>query len=191
VWHRCSFISNYFDHLLWLPYVIGQAFIFLSCGFFFLFCLFPPVFSAVADWMSTILSHMVWLSANLGCRFETCCKRLSENTGRKNLPSGLHHTNLSGYIFATKARIDNRKKNLLNSNNSPTCPHNMVNFGPLVAEIFWRVWGITAIFNGSSVTARLSSGRQPNVAALNRGRHLYSAGWPSRWTSAHIVVIYH
>ena len=32
-----------------------------------------------------------------------------------------------------------------------------------------------------SVTARHSgSGRQPNFAALNRGRHLYSAGRPSR-----------
>jgi len=32
-----------------------------------------------------------------------------------------------------------------------------------------------------------SSGRQPNFAALNRGRHLYSAGWPSRWALAHIA----
>jgi len=40
-----------------------------------------------------------------------------------------------------------------------------------------------------SVSARhSSSGRQPNFAALNRGRHLYSAGRPSRWASAHIVV---
>jgi len=32
-----------------------------------------------------------------------------------------------------------------------------------------------------SVTARHSStGREPNFAALNRERHLYSAGWPSR-----------
>jgi len=38
-----------------------------------------------------------------------------------------------------------------------------------------------------SVTARhSSSGRQPKFAALNRGRHLYSAGRPSRWTLAHI-----
>jgi len=29
------------------------------------------------------------------------------------------------------------------------------------------------------------SGRQPNFAALNRGRHLYSAGRPSRWALAH------
>ena len=38
-----------------------------------------------------------------------------------------------------------------------------------------------------SVTARNSSiGRLPNFAALNRGRHLYSAGRPSRWALAHI-----
>jgi len=37
-----------------------------------------------------------------------------------------------------------------------------------------------------SVTARHSSiGRQPNFAALNRHRHLYSAGRPSRWVLAH------
>ena len=42
-----------------------------------------------------------------------------------------------------------------------------------------------------SVTARHSSiGRQPNFAALNRGRHLYSAGRPSRWALAHILVCY-
>ena len=40
-----------------------------------------------------------------------------------------------------------------------------------------------------SVTARhCSGGRQPNFAALNRGRHLYSAGLPSRWALAHILV---
>jgi len=28
-----------------------------------------------------------------------------------------------------------------------TCPHNMVNFGELAAEIDWRVWGTPANFN--------------------------------------------
>ena len=43
-----------------------------------------------------------------------------------------------------------------------------------------------------SVTAWHSSiGRQPNFAALNRVRHLYSAGWPSRWALAHILVLYY
>jgi len=37
------------------------------------------------------------------------------------------------------------------------------------------------------VTVRHSSrGRQSNFAALNRGRHLYLAGRPSRWALAHI-----
>jgi len=41
----------------------------------------------------------------------------------------------TGYIFVTKACIDNRKKNLLNSNISSTCPDNIMNFGSLMAEI--------------------------------------------------------
>jgi len=73
----------------------------------------------------------------------------------KNSPSGHHCTTLSGYIFATKARINNRKKNLLNSNVSPTCPHNMVNFSLLAAEICWRVWGTPAHFNRFCVLAAL------------------------------------
>jgi len=28
------------------------------------------------------------------------------------------------------------------------------------------------------------------TAALNRGRHLYSAGWPSSWASAHVSISY-
>ena len=31
-------------------------------------------------------------------------------------------------------------------------------------------------------------GCQPNLAVLNRWRHLYSAGRPSRWALAHILV---
>jgi len=53
----------------------------------------------------------------------------------KNWPSGHHRTTMSGHIFATKAHIDNWKKNLLNSNISSTCPDSMVNFTPLTAKI--------------------------------------------------------
>ena len=88
------------------------------------------------------------LSANLECRSETCCARLAENTT----------TTLSGYIFATKAFIDNRKKNLLSSNISSTCPHNMVNFGPLAPEIVALVWGTPANFNGFRILAALLHG---------------------------------
>jgi len=45
--------------LLWPPYGIGQAIIFSCCGFYLL-SFFPHLISAVGDWMSTILPHMVW-----------------------------------------------------------------------------------------------------------------------------------
>jgi len=70
----------------------------------------------------------------------------------KNLPSGHHRTNLSGYIFAIKTRIINRK-NLLSSNISSSRPHNIANFGPLAAEIGPVVWGTPANFNGFRVLA--------------------------------------
>ena len=41
---------------------------------------------------------------------------------------------------------------------------------------------------GSVTAQHSSSGHQPNFAALNRGRHLYSAGRPSRSALAHILV---
>jgi len=144
------------------------------------------------------------------------------------------------------------ERNFLNSNIS-TCSYNMVNFGPLTAEIGLPVRGTLTSFNEFRVLASLlhrrrsmevnqtlhdllpSPGlvhfiyifegscpltqfcqlqnslyvqilRSPILAALldstpssgvsqtatwyknRRGRHLYSAGRPSRWASAHILV---
>jgi len=77
------------------------------------------------------------------------------------------------------------EKNLLNGNTSSTCPDNMVNFGLLTAEIY--PCNFQRVLHLGSVTAwHSSSGHQPNLAVLNRGRHLYSAGQPSRWALAHI-----
>jgi len=74
--------------------------------------------------------------------------------------SAHHNINLSSYIFATKACIDNRKK-LLNTNTCSICPHNMANFGPLMAEIGSEVWGRTpANFNGFRVLASLLQRRR-------------------------------
>jgi len=125
-----------------------------------------------------------------------CCARLGGNAGpknRQNSLSGHHRTTLSGYVFATKAHIDIRKK-VVKRQCIPTCPHNMVNFGPLAAEIVSLVWGTPANFKGvsrlGSVTAQNSSrGRQPNFAALNRGRQLYSAGRPSCWALALVDIL--
>jgi len=73
--------------------------------------------------------------------------RLTGNAGPKKSQSGHHSTTLSGYIFATETRIDNRKK-LVKWQFSPTCPYNIVNLGPLTAEIVSLVWGTPANFNG-------------------------------------------
>ena len=92
-----------------------------------------------------------------------CCTRLAANAGPNKVAKkspGHHRTTLSDYIFAIKARIDNRKKNLLSSNISPTCPHNIVNFGPLAAEIVSLVWGTRANFNRFRVLAALLHGSQ-------------------------------
>ena len=71
----------------------------------------------------------------------------------------------------------------------------MVNFGPLAAEIGPVVWGTPANFNGFRVLAALLHGTLvvgvSQTAALNRGRHLYSAGRPTRWALAHISSINH
>jgi len=72
----------------------------------------------------------------------------------KNATFEHHRTTLSGYIFATKVRINNWK-NLLTSNVSPTCPQDMVYFGLLAAEICWRVSGTPSHFNGFRVLAAL------------------------------------
>jgi len=77
---------------------------------------------------------------------------------RQKSPSGHHRTTLSGYIFAIKARIDNRGKTLLSSNMSSTCPHNMVNFDLLAAEIDWPVWGTPANFKWFRILAALLHG---------------------------------
>jgi len=119
---------------------------------------------------------------------------MQDPKNRQNSPSGRHPTNLSGYIFATKARIDNRKKNLLNSNIFPTRPHSMMNFGVLEDEIVSLVWDTLANFNGFRVLAALLHGTLVLGASetlrhcLNRGRYLYLAGRPLRWALAHILV---
>jgi len=66
-------------------------------------------------------------------------------------------------------------KNLLSSNISSTCPHNMVNFDPLAAEIVSLVWGTPANFNGFRFLAALLCGveqRAPHIfgtAAITLG----------------------
>ena len=118
------------------------------------------------------------------CKYRT--KKVAQNRH-------LHHrTTLSDNFYATKAHNDNRKKNFLSSNISSRCCHNMVNFGPLAAEIDPVAWGIPANFNGFRVLAALMHGTPvlgvSQTAALNRRRHLCSAGRPCL-ALAHILSV--
>jgi len=81
----------------------------------------------------------------------------------KNSPFSHHRTILSGYILTTNVHIDNRIK-VLNSNISSTCPHNMVNFGPLAAEIGLGVSNTPVNFNGFRVLASLLQRRRSTKA---------------------------
>ena len=67
------------------------------------------------------------------------------------------------------------EKNLLSSNMSSTCPHDMVNFGPLAAVIVSLVWGTPANFNGFGVLFHpVSSSFFFFMAALcNRGAIIF------------------
>jgi len=92
-------------------------------------------------------------SANLGCRSETCCTWLAGNAGPKKSPKIRHLRTI-----AQLRHLLTMRKNLWNSSISSTSPHNMLNFGPLMAEICWRVWGTPANFNGFRVLAALLHG---------------------------------
>ena len=90
---------------------------------------------------------------------EMCCTRLAENTGRKNDAKNCHLGTIAQLCQSVSSQLRHvstiGKKNLLSSNISSTCPHNMVNFGPLAAEIDWQVRRTPANFNGFRVLSSL------------------------------------
>jgi len=89
--------------------------------------------------------------------------RLAETQDAKKSPkspSGHHRTTLSGYTFATKARIDNQKKFV----KQQYVLHMHPQYGELrptiAAEIVSLVWGTPANFNGFRFLAALLHGTQ-------------------------------
>ena len=58
-------------------------------------------------------------------------------------------------ISSQRRHVSTIGKNVLSSNISSKCPHNMVNFGLLVAEIGLVVWGTPANLNSFCVLAVL------------------------------------
>jgi len=152
---------------------------FLLSFFYFFLAYSQPLQSGCLPYFHTWCG----LSANLGCRSETCCTArgsLKRQDAKKSPKIRHHRTTLSGHIFPKK---------LLNSNTSSTCRHDMANFGPVTAKIGLGVWCTPANFNGFRVLAAFLHGTLvlgvSQTAALNRGRHPYSARRPSRWALSH------
>jgi len=111
------------------------------------------------------------------------CWKYRTQKSRQKSPSGHHRTILSGYyysllrhkaatsntynaIYSTKHKstqlrhVSTIGKNLLSSNMSSRCAHNMVNVGPLTAEIGSGVWSTPGNFNGFRFLAALLHGCQ-------------------------------
>jgi len=142
--------------------------IFHRCGIFFIHSFFLLLFPSpilISRRLDVYHYYHTWC-ANLQCRSET--PGYSWNTGRKTYAkkslSAHHSTTLSGYIFAAKAYIENQKKNVLNSNISSTCPHNVVKFGPQRLRSVGGFWApYLANFNRFRVLASLLHRRSTEV----------------------------
>jgi len=121
--------------------------------------------------------------------------QLAGNAGPKKSPK-IRHLRMIAQLCPTMSKralvAKIIRKKLLNSNVS----HTFSQHGELRPTSGWDLLaslGHPSTFQlvsplGSVNARHSSSGRQPNFAALNRGRHLYSAGRPSRWALAHILV---
>jgi len=120
--------------------------------------------------MYTILPHMVWPLCEFRMQVSNVLHAARCKYRTQKIAFSAPSRNFVGPYLCNQGMYWQSE----NSNTSATCPHNMVNFSLLPAEICWRVLG------------HPTGGRQPNFAALNRGRHLYSAGRPSRWALASI-----
>ena len=123
-----------------------------------------------------------------------CCTRLAANTGRKKVAKNRHLDTIAQLCRAISSKlrhISTIGKKLVKQQ---YLLHMSLQYGELRPTSGWDHFvslrhpcKYQRVLRLGSVTARhSSSGRQPNVAALNRGRHLYSAGRPSRWALAHI-----
>ena len=149
---------------------------------------FPRLFSAVA-WMSTMFPHMVWPLCEFRMQAWNVLHAARWNTGRKKIAIYAPSHNFVGLydcIFATKACIDNRKKNLLNSNICSTRLHNMANFSPLTAEIRSVIWGtpskrvsrLGALLHGTPVVGVSQTCWTESAAYIRQGGH-HVGHWPT------------
>jgi len=134
------------------------------------------------------------LSANLRCRSEPCCALLAENTGRKKLAKNRHLRTIAQLCRAISSQL----RHVSRIGKKLVKQHYVLHMSPQYGELrstsgwdrftsLWHPCKFQLLSHLGSVTAwQSSSERQPDFAVLNRGRHLCSAGRPSRWALAHI-----
>jgi len=87
-----------------------------------------------------------------------CCTWLAGNAGPKKSPKNHHLGTIAQLCRAMSLRLRHVStigKKLVKQQYLPTCLHNVVNFGPLTAEILSGVWGTPANLNGFRVLAAL------------------------------------
>jgi len=108
---------------------------------------------------------------------EMCCTRLAGNTGRKNIAKNRHLRTIAQLCRAVSSQLKHVStigKKLVKQQYLPICPHNMVNFGPLTAEIGLPVWETQANFNRFRVLPSLLQRRR----SVEANQTLHDV-WPS------------
>ena len=125
-----------------------------------------------------------------------CCTRLAENTGRKKVAKNRHLGTIAQLCRAISSQLRHASaigKNVLSSS---IFVHTSPQYRELRPTSGWDRYGslrhpckFQRVSRLGSVTARhLVVGVSQKFAALNRRRHLCSAGRPSRWALAHISI---
>jgi len=123
-----------------------------------------------------------------------CCTWLAENTGCKNDAKNRHLGSIPQLCRAISSQLRHVSTVGIKLVKQQYLLHMSPQYGELRPTSFWHCFGslghpsyFQQLPRLGSVTARQSSSeRQPNFAALNRGRHLCLAGRPTRWALAHI-----
>jgi len=148
--------------------------------------------------MKILWSALLHRATIIECRSETCCAQLAENTARKNDAKNRHLGTIPQICRAISSQLRHvstigkkliKQQYLLHM--SPQCGELRHTSGWDRFVSLGHPCKFQPVSRLGSVTARQSSsGRQPNFAGLNRGRHLHSAGRPSRWALAHISSSY-
>ena len=80
-----------------------------------------------------------------------CCSRLAANTGRKNVAKNRHLGTIAQLCQAISSQLRHVStigKKLVKQQYLLHMPHNIVNFGPLAAEIVSLVWSTLQISTG-------------------------------------------